>query len=338
MRAARLLRATLCVVAISWASATSASAITGVTALGDSLTDVHSAVTWPEIAAPLRGVNFGGPGFPYVVAQGGATSVTMLSGGQHTAAAALVQSGAADVAAIWIGGNDFLDSAVLIATGILTGPALTSYLRGIVNNIGTAMDTILAQNPARVIVVSLPPVELSPQAQQLADEAGIARLAAAVEEGNALLRDAIGARGQAYVDGAALIRDVLAGGALTLGGVTINPGNGGGDPHYFFRDGIHPSTTGQGVVAAVGLAALNVAAGEALAPLTDLEILTFAGIGGEYAGETFSTAFDLNSYVTFPPPPSSGCAVASASGGDARVLLLYGMIGAALIVTARRRA
>lgn len=312
-------------------------ALGGVTALGDSLTDVDAAVTWPEVLAPLRAVDFGGPGYPYVVAQGGATSATLLSGGQHTAAAALVQSGDADVAAIWIGGNDFLDSAVLIATGLLAGPALTSYLQGIVNRIATAMDTILAENPARLIVVGLPPVEKSPQAQQLADEAGIARLAAAVEEGNALLRDAVGARGQAYVDGAALIRDVLSGGDLTLGGVAIDPANGGGDPHFFFRDGIHPSTTGQGVIAAVAVAALNVAAGESLAPLTDLEILTFAGIGDEYTGETFSTAYDLDAYVTFPPPPSGGCAVASASGGDAGVLALYGMIGAVVLVAARRR-
>lgn len=336
MKLGRPIRILLAAALVAGSFAGAALGYEGVGAMGDSLTAGSSASKWPGILQTHRGVDFGGAGLPYNNAVGGATTASLLSQGQHTATAADVAAGDVDVPILWIGGNDLRALAPSIADGSLAGGALTLVLLGGVANIETAMDAVLAPGPDGVLVGAVPPVEVTPQAMGLFGPAELALIAAAVDEANALLLPEIQSRGQPFVDFVALMRDVLSGGGLVVGGVAIDPGNGGGDPHFFFQDGIHPSVTGHAIIANVYLAALNVAFGPARTLLTDLEILTIAGIAGEYTGETFSAAYDLTDYVVLPPPPGGGCAAAAGDAAAGNFTPLAYVLAGGLILFARR--
>ena len=123
---------------------------------------------------------------------------------------------------------------------------------------------------------------------------------------------------------------------LVIGGVRIDPGSGGGDPHFLFIDNQHPSITGQAIMANHFAAGLNVAYGGSIAPFSDLEILGFGGIADEFTGETLSPTQDYASYVLLPPPPPS-CAAMPTASPRVDTALAYLVAGAAFLIRARRK-
>lgn len=262
--------------------------------------------SWIPYLANQRGLNFGGAGQPFNVAVGGARTNTLLTQGQHTEVRSLVQSGQVDVAFLFIGGNDFFAVGANIASGALTGPALDAWAQGVVDNIGTAMDTVLSADPLGMVVAGMPDVLLTPGGRAVFDTpAEIARGEAAVDLVNSLLKPAVLGRGQVYVDLAAANRGVnLA--PLVVGGVTIDTVNASADPTHFFQDGRHPAAVGNGLVANFFLEAVNIGYGTNYPLLTDLEILTTAGLLASYTGETSSLPY-ANFIATPVPEPSTLC-------------------------------
>src|SRR5262245_56080457 len=125
----RVVALALCAIAAQTASA---AVINGYAAMGAS-EPAGTAFTgsWAPYMTNLRGLNFGGPGWPYNVAVGGATSVTLLSQGQHTDVAALVQNGNVQLSFLSIGGNDFSAVGGQISSGALSGAALTAWAQGV---------------------------------------------------------------------------------------------------------------------------------------------------------------------------------------------------------------
>ncbi len=256
--------------------------------------------SWIPYLADQRGLNFGGAGQPYNVAVGGARTNTLLTQGQHTQVQTLVQNGDVDVAYLFIGGNDFFAVGANIASGALTGPALETWAQGVVNNIGTAMDTVLSAGPLGMIVTGMPDILLTPGGRAVFDTpAEIARGEAAVDLVNSLLKPAVLGRGQVYVDLATANREANLV-PLVVGGVTIDTVNASSDPTHFFQDNRHPAAVGNGIIANLFLTATNMAFGTTHVPLSDLEILTTAGLVGEYTGET--SALPYARYVVLPVP------------------------------------
>lgn len=297
----RLLALALAYLLLLNSSSPSQAAITGYASMGAS-ESAGTAYTgsWIPYLANQRGFNFGGAGQPYNVAVGGARTNTLLTQGQHTQVQTLVQNGDVDVAYLFIGGNDFFAVGSNIASGALTGPALETWAQGVVNNIGTAMDTVLSAGPLGMIVTGMPDILLTPGGRAVFDTpAEIARGTAAVDLVNSLLKPAVLGRGQAYVDLALANREAnLA--PLVVGGVTIDTVNASSDPTHFFQDGRHPAAVGNGIIANLFLTATNMAFGTSHVPFTDLEILTTAGLAGQYTGET--SALPYARYVVLPVP------------------------------------
>ena len=111
----------------------SAAAVTfdHVVTLGDSLLDDTTGGRSPvaaEHVAQRLGVSL------TKFAQSGSTSTDMILNGQHTRAAA--QFGEGDLAMLWIGGNDFFDSAFEIATGD------NGFMATLESNADTAISTL----------------------------------------------------------------------------------------------------------------------------------------------------------------------------------------------------
>lgn len=274
--------------------------------------------SWVPYAARDRALNFGGANEPYNVAVGGATSVSLLSQGQHTAVRNLVQAGSVDASFFMIGANDFNAVALQIASGALSGAGLTTFVNGIVNNMATALDTVLSAQPTGVVVVGLPELMLTPGGRAIFDTpTEIARGRIAIDQTNAAIQNMATARFLPVVDIARAQRDIEALPSFLVGGVTIDRVNASSNPHNLFQDAIHPGAVGNGLLANLFTAGMNFAYGTTTAKLTDLEVLTRAGLAAEYTGDTFSTSTDFNQYVVYPE--ASNVAVASLNTSSAMV-------------------
>lgn len=271
--------------------------------------------SWVPYEAFQRGLNFGGTSLPYNVAIGGATSVTLLQQGQQTQVASLVQQGLVDVSYLMVGGNDFSAVSGQIASGSLSGAALTAWGQSVVDNIDTALDTVLSAGPVGMIVAGMPDIPLTPGGRAgFHTPASQLRGENAVNVVNALLEPEVLSRHLVFVDIAAALR-YLNQQPLLVGGVTIDMVNPSTDPTHFFQDGKHPAAVGNGLFANLFLEALNVGYGTNYPLLTDNEILTIAGLGSSYTGETSKVPYD--SFITsgVPEPSTWGLAVSAALVG-----------------------
>ena len=93
----------------------------GVGVMGDSGSVSSPSYKWPAQLQTNRGINFGGSGLPYDHAVGGATSASLLSGGQQNQMKADVQAGKVTLGIQFIGNNDYGSSTALaIANGTAT--------------------------------------------------------------------------------------------------------------------------------------------------------------------------------------------------------------------------
>jgi len=323
---ARSIRYAFFLAVASCSSYASAAVIDGFAAMGASETDGNGfSGSWVPYLATDRGFNFGGAGNPYNVAKGGATSATLLTQGQHTKTANQISLGNVDVAFLTIGGNDFGAVGSAIASGALSGSDLADAQTYVLQNTETAIDTVLAAHPTGMIVSSLPDALLQPGGRAIFDTpAEIARGVAAIDGYNAQLKAMVLGKGQVFVDLAGAMRDMNLNAPLIVGGVTIDlVGKNASDPRYFFTDDLHPGAVGNGVFANLMLTAVNIGYGTNYALLTDLQILTRAGLASSYTGQT--SALDYGKYVYTPVPEPSTIAL--------------GFIGAAaLLVLNRRRA
>jgi lysophospholipase L1-like esterase len=295
--------------AIAWSllalTPLSAATIDGYAAMGASETAGNDYVgSWVPYMTTLRGLNFGGPGDPYNVAVGGATSATLLTQGQHTDVRGFVQSGLVDLSFLSIGGNDFSAVGGQISSGSLSGAALTAWAQGVVTNINTAVDTVLSAHPLGMVVTGMNDIPLTPAGRVGFDSpVKIARGESAVDLVDSLLLPEVLARGLTYVDVAGALR-YLNQGPLVVGGVLMDTVNPSSDPTHFFQDGKHPAAVGNGLVANLFLESLNLGYGTNFALLSDLEILTAAGLQASYTGQTSNVPY-ANFVITSVPEPGT---------------------------------
>ncbi len=280
--------------------------------------------SWVPYEANYQGWNYGGSGNPYNVAVGGATSATLLTQGQHTQVAALVSAGNVDLATLSIGSNDFNAQATQIASGALSGAALTSFCQNVVNNIDTAMDTVLAAHPLGMVVAGIPDLELVPGGRAIFNTPTTqARGEIAINQINALLEPEVLSRGLVYLDLESVLRDLNAA-PFVVGGVTIDMVNASSDPTHFFQDALHPAAVGNGFLANLFVEAVNLGYGTNYPLLTDQQILDAAGLGASYTGETSDVNYA--SYVITPVPEPSTLLLALFGG--TLVLLVANRSGA----------
>ena len=253
-----------------------------------------------------RGINFGGPAFPYVFADGGADSFSVLQpGDQVDQLVAAVQAGDVTLALMSIGDNDWFDVAGPIATGAMSGVELQNFQNSVVNNITTAVDAVLGAGGS-VVLGGFSNITDAPAAAAIyANPVWRANLESALSDANDQLIAYAGSVGIPYINFFGLEKAVFDSGSFVVGGVNISLTTTGPDPHNFFTDGENAGTVIRGEIANLWLQGMNEAFGTNIPLLSDLEILTLAGIGGEYVEETFAPATNFGDYTEFVPEPSS---------------------------------
>lgn len=296
----------LCVAMLLSAGLGHAAILDAIGAMGDSGTAGGTVnKSWVPVLVSERGLSFGPGANSYNLAQGGATSNSLLNTGQHTALAGLVSSGDVTTVSLLIGTNDFgTVTGQQLAGGTLTAIQVQDFIDGRVANITTAADTVLAANPEGFILFGVPDVTLMPQANSLSP-AQATRVRDAITAINLQLQTYALHQRITYIQTDLLMQSLLSSGPLLIGGVPVdvdNPGTGA----FFFRDGIHPGAIGNGLIASLFIEALNAGYEQTVVPLNDFEILSLAGLESEYTGETFSNQVDFSRFIRAASIPEPG--------------------------------
>jgi len=302
-----ILAATLAIVAVFHTSA-AGEPIIGITAMGASETQgTGFDGSWVPYLAVERGLNFG-PGQSYNVAIGGSSSDDLIAKGEHTAAAAIVAAGKANLAFLTVGGLDIPPIIPQLANGTLNKPAFISH---VVGNIETVMDTVLGAGPSNMIVLSIPDMSLTGGGQRLLTTPALrAPVVDLVNQMNTALKPEVLGRGQVYVDFAGFMR-AESGQPLILGGVTIDTKNEGTSPNHLWLNDLHVGTVGNALFANLMLSAINKSYGLNYPLFSDQFILNRAGLTG-YTDETSNIDYQSFVYLPVPEPATMALAVSGA--------------------------
>jgi lysophospholipase L1-like esterase len=291
----------------------------GIATLGDSLTDTYvnrpyagPNLSWTDQLTRLRSSTI----TLYNHAVAGTTSDTLLTQGQHTAAADLVAAGAVKYVSLMIGAND-LGAWV---QSILTRAPVTpdAVVGNLVTNIKTALDTIQASGKAAVVLGNVPDVGVTPffRSALAGQPALLQTITDVTKSANKQIEALARQRGVPVVDLFAL--NDLSQSTVKVGGVDVTSS-------LYSVDGFHPSTIGQGLIANTVLEAFH--QGYSLDTsnlrLSDAEILKEAGLLGH--GGTF---FDVSGFVHVQDAPEP----------SALTLLGLGALGLVGRVWRRKRA
>lgn len=277
----------------------------GLGTIGDGGASNPAGLKFPGILASQRGLNFGGPGLPYNNAAIGSTSTSVLNpGGQVAQLAGQVTAGNVTLALMSIGDNDWFPNATNIATGALSGAALASFEAGVVSRIETGVNVVRAAGGS-VILGGFSNIVDSPAAAAIAaNPVYKANLEGALSSTDDQLRTFALANNIPFIDFFALEKMVYDSGHFEVGGVNISLTTTGPDPHNFFQDSLNAGVVIRAEVANLWLQAMNQFYGTNIPLLTDLEILSLAGIGNEYVHETFAPATNFAAFVAVPEPGS----------------------------------
>jgi lysophospholipase L1-like esterase len=282
----------------------------GIGAAGDSYTDEYqfyppdrsTAQNFVELLAADRGFDFGAlstvgrpaprnQGFEYDWAQSGDTSTDMLADGQISGLANQIHSGNVGMVFLFIGGNDFRD--------VFTSPdplaALQTVVPTALNNIGSALNTILSASPTvKVVVATAANVAFLPEARAavaagLLPQALLDAVGQAVDGFNSQLRVMAQASDRvAVADIGGLMTHVFAMSKLKIDGIDIDRYTPEDDPtHLFLADGIHAGTVGQGLIANQFIRAMDEGFGMKVKRFTPRELVEMAGLR-HYGKSVFS--------------------------------------------------
>ena len=184
----------------------------------------------------------------------------------------------AERAVIWLGGNDFRGNYGPLSDG----QDSTSFLNGLIDDLGKVIDFVKSQNAGvQIVVVNEPDLGATPSKKAAhPDPLKRARVTAVTEAVNArIARLAVQKHvvvANAYASTAAFVRNE----PLFFGGIRIvNDKDADNNPRYAFtREGLHPNTALQILNARVIIRAFNRGYGAGIPQITDAEALAVLGI------------------------------------------------------------
>jgi hypothetical protein len=296
----------------------------GVGNIGDSGAN-NQPLRYPAMLQDLRGFNWGGVGMPFNHAASGANSSNVLTlGGAVDQLAGQVAAGDVTLALMSVGDNDWFPVVNSIATGALSGPALTAFENNLVANIETGVNRVLAAGGS-VVLGGFSNIVDSPALASIAANAiAKGRVEGALAAADNQLIAYAAANGIPFIDFFNLEKSVYDSGSFVVGGVNINLHTFGPDPHNFFQSTVDAGVVIRAEIANLWIQGINEAHGTGIPLLSDLEILTLAGLQNEYVHETFSTATNFSDFTEFTPAPEPSS-------------FLLVAIGASLVALFRRR-
>lgn len=186
--------------------------------------------------------------------------------------------GQADGAVVWLGANEFRANYGFLYDGNDPTP-LIERLR---SDLGKVLDFVKGQKPGiKLVVVNLPDLGATPNKQAAhPDPIKRARVTTATLRANQAISELAAARGIAVADAFEDTHRLVAGETVWLGAVDLYPGRQeDNNPRYqFTRDGLHPNTCLQAIIARRILDTFNQAYRTTIPRLTDREILGLVGI------------------------------------------------------------
>lgn len=289
--------------------------ITGLAIISDSTADEYRAdnprggefgdttFNWVELLARERSVNLGAwgddrpeprrGGYEFNWARSGATSETMISNGQHTGVAQQIQAGQVSHVIIQIGINDFYEDNVALAIygGQLSGEPLQQFLDGVIDNVELAVQTVKVAGKSKVMLAATPDY-LSPEVlpglqETFPDAAGRQRVIDAFAYVNQGLAEVATREQVHFFDFNAALRAEIVPRRdpndqrfILVGAERIDVNAKGNDPHYMYVDDdyAHAGTVFSGLFANLFINEMNAVFGTGLAPFSDDEILSIAGM------------------------------------------------------------
>jgi lysophospholipase L1-like esterase len=310
--------------------------------MGDSLSDEYSeasygayAQNWVQqlaiynlanlgptaAAAGQPGGTWGEPrrrGYEYNWARAGASSGSLLSGGQHTGVAGQVPTKSITHAVLAIGANDFAPGGqgsayYEIYNGNWPTETINNYVNQRVANVTTALNTVLPTG-VKLALVNFPDYSVAPVTQALFNEpAKRDRVTAVIAQVNAALDSLTQAKQIPRIDLFGVAQTLFGTSAapkttLLLGNVTINLAqtdtSGGSNPTAgFVHDGVHPNTTLQGLLANLFMRALDMGYDAGVPMFSEQEILAHRGIAYGGSDTLVAQIGNLRDYIANYAPP-----------------------------------
>jgi len=184
----------------------------------------------------------------------------------------------ADAAVVWLGSNELRSNYGYLYDG--NDPA--ALVNALSNDLAEVLDFVLSEKPGiKLVVANLPDLGASPDKQGAhPDPVKRANVTAATVLANQAITSLAGARGIPVADVFSDTYRLVAGETVWLGPVDLYPGtHPDNHPRYqFTRDGLHPNTCLQAIIAARILDAFNQAYATGIPPITEGEILDLIGL------------------------------------------------------------
>ena len=179
-----------------------------------------------------------------------------------------------DVVVIFIGGND-----VRAIYGSLYNNAPPSdWISDITDNLKEVIDFIQGENSSLpIILCTIPDVGATPKKQETSTDPALRQIAAGhMQTLNTAVVQLATSEGAILADIAKLTSDILKDEDYYIGGTLMikgaDPNNA---PHYLFcRDGFHPATAAQAVIANTILEQINIATSSTIDPIEDRDIIS----------------------------------------------------------------
>ncbi len=184
----------------------------------------------------------------------------------------------AQVAVVWLGANEFRANFGFLYDG--NDPS--SLIQSLTNNLAQVLDFVLNQNPAlKLVVVNLPDLSATPDKQTAhPDPLKRANVTAATILANQAITNLANVRGLPVADVFSETEKIVTGQTVWVGPVNLYAGSDpDNNPRYeFTRDGLHPNTCLQSIIARRIVETFNQAYGAAIPTITDAEILNLTGL------------------------------------------------------------
>lgn len=228
-------------------------------------------------------------------AQGGATTDSIISGGQLATMTGLAKNGQVDISVLIIGGNNATQGAL----SIYSSGSPTAFINNYVNDVKLIIDTIATANPGvKQVFGNMPDVTKTELVQEEAAKMGITPAQLQI------LSDAIGeadrqanayalSKGIPVLDMYGASDLILTQSAFPLGGATFTT--------PFASDGFHPAVWVQGLLGNMVTTALNLQYDMNLPQLSDQQIAKNAG----KVPNSATTYYDVTPFILLVPEPST---------------------------------
>lgn len=183
-----------------------------------------------------------------------------------------------DAAVVWLGANELRENYGFLYDG--NDP--TDLINSLSNNLVQVVDFVRAQKPGiKLVIANLPDLGATPTKQaDHPDPVKRANATSATIAANDAIASIAAARNLPVADVFPDTYRLVQGETVWIGPVNLYPGSDAdNNPRYqFTRDGLHPNTCLQSIIARRVIDTFNQAYGTGIEPITDGEILTLTGL------------------------------------------------------------